>query len=473
MTWPLPLSERPFPLYAVQVEGVPVPVWTGRVRETRFRPEGCGGSHMVSGPCEWCGFARFDFSGSVEVVVEVARDFQSATILPRRLQVQPTSVGRTIRFHLDAPAALTLILDGRDDQALHLFTHRPEPDRPDPDDPRVVYFGPGEHWVNSLSIQSGQTVYVDGGALVRAVLPAGATGQRSNVLNLLSYGSHVLNLQSVEDVTIRGRGVIDATLLPHLGGSMIVLQDCRRVRVEGVTLRNAAGWNLCIRDSTQVEVEQVACISGRYNSDGVNCVSSQQVRVRDCFVRNHDDSFAVKAMNPQQPARDIRYERCSAWNDWGYGLGITYETRADIHEVWFQDCDVIYACHWPLGIHVVDSGTVHDVHFENIDIEYPATEHAPRLKPPALVKLNLGKDNWAKDAGIGQLRDITFRNIRVQGHGIPPIRVTGHSTDHQIQGIMFDHLQVNGQAVDALNHPLVQANEFVRDVSFRTPPSTR
>ena len=37
-----------------------------------------------------------------------------------------------------------------------------ETERPDANDDSTLYFGPGEHWVDSIKVRSGQTVYIVG-----------------------------------------------------------------------------------------------------------------------------------------------------------------------------------------------------------------------------------------------------------------------------------------------------------------------
>ncbi len=466
ITWQMPLTEKAFPLYTLSVGEVAVPVWSARVREEIHKPEGAGWTHMLNGRTDWCGFARFDFAGSVEVVVTVARDFQQAEIVPRSAGITPTVMGRTIRFRMEAPRPLTLLLDGQDGEPLHLFTHRPETDIPKPDDPNVIYFGPGEHWVDSIKVRSGQTVYLDGAAIVRGVLPAGIKGKQGGVLNLFSYPGPVIDVSDAHDVRICGRGILDGTLLPHPARNLIRLNRSQRVRVEGVTLRNSPNWHLPIFDCDDVTVDGLCGISGRLNSDGINCVSSRGIRVRDCFIRGHDDTFAVKTTRPDRPARDIRYERCVAWNDWGYALGVTYETRAAISDVTFSDCDVIFARNWPIGVHATDGGSVEDIRFERVTVDFPRTSIAPEMSR-RLVKIDNHKDVWATDAGIAHVRRISLQDIDVRGVNVPSSEISGQDAEHPIEGVSFAGVVINGHPLDPADPALVHTNAHVRGVTGR------
>ncbi len=461
VTWPMPLTEKAFPLYTLAVNGVAVPVWSARVREEIHKPEGAGWTHMLNGRTDWCGFARFDFAGAAEVAVTVTRDFRQADVVPRTAGITPTVDGRTVRFRMAEPRPLTLLLDGQDTEPLHLFTHRPETDVPAPDDPNVIYFGPGEHWVDTIPVRSGQTVYIDGAAIVRGVLPAGAKGLRGGVLNLVSYSGSLINVSNAHDVCIRGRGILDGTLLPHPALNLILLAGSQRVRVEGLTLRNAANWHLPIVDCDDVTVTGLCGLSGRLNSDGINCVSSRDVHVHDCFMRSHDDTFAVKSCAPGRTSERILYERCVAWNDWGFALGVTYETRADIRDVRFADCDVIFARNWPIGVHATDGSTIEDIRFEGISVDYPRTSIVPEMSR-VMVRIDNHKDVWSTDAGIAHVRRITLRNIDVRGQGVPGLEIAGNDADHLIEDVRFENVTVNGRPIEAAQ---VQANEHVRGVS--------
>ncbi len=464
VTWLMPLTEKPFPLYTLDVNGTAVPVWSARVREEIHKPEGAGWTHMLNGRTEWCGFARFDFAGSVEVAVTVARDFTRAEIVPRSAGITPTVEGRTVRFRMDEPRPLTLLLDGQDAEPLHLFTHRPEREIPSPDDPNVIYFGPGEHWVDTINVRSGQTVYLDGGAIVRATLPAGAKGRQGGVLNLFSYSGPVLDVSEAQDVRICGRGILDGTLLPHPARNLIRLNRSQRVRVEGVTLRNSPNWHLPIVNCDEVAVEGLCGISGRLNSDGINCVSSRNVTVRDCFIRGHDDSFVVKTTIPDCPASNIRYERCVAWNDWGYAFGVSYETRSDIRDVQFLDCDVIFSRNWAVGIHVADGGTVEEILFERMTIDYPQTAIVP-VMGRVWAKIDNQKDVWATDKLIGRVRRVTLRDIDVRGADIPAAAIHGNDAEHLIEDIRFEGVSLNGRPFTVADPAHVRANAHVRGLT--------
>ena len=462
----MPHTEMRSDVYGLNVEGAAIPVWLARVREKINMPEGCGWTSMLGGPTDWCSFARFDAAYPVTVSVTVLRPFRRAEVLPRSAGIQAQMDGNTVRFQMGRPAPLTICLDGTDEHPLHLFGRETERGVPKPDDKDVIHFGPGEHWLHTLRLKSGQTLHLDGGAILRATLPEGAEGRRGGVLNLISYGRPVIDVDGVENVRICGRGIIDGGCLPHPAKNLIRVNRSRGVRIEGITLRNSPNWHLPICDSEDVIVEDLACISGRLNSDGVNCVSSSGVTVRRTFVRGHDDSFVVKTTNPERPSTDILYEQCVAWNDWGYAFGVSYETRADIRNVVFRQCDVIFARNWPLGIHVSDSATVGPVLFEKIGVRYPRTTMDPHM-PRECIKLDIVQDVWGKDDRRGHIRGITFRDIDIAGVNVPPVLIAGFNADHRVEDVAFENVVVNGKPLASPDDHIFHANEHVKGIVVR------
>jgi len=356
---------------------------------------------------------------------------------------------------------------------LHLFIGRPETDVPRPDDPNVVYFGPGVHEIDTIELRSGQTLYLAGGAVVKARLRPGEQGTFSDKWKVTFFSGVVFDVRKVSGVRICGRGILDGSLVPHPGRNLIAVNESSDVRLEGITLRDSPNWNVLIRKSHGVRVDGLRLVSGRLNSDGINSVNSRDVRIRNCFVRNHDDSIVAKTTEPDLPTEDITVEDCQLWSDWGYSLGATYETRAAIRRLLFRCCDVLYARHWCLGIHVSDSATVEDVIFRDIGIadlsaaSPPDSARAALTPEPKLLRLVITQDCWGHDPERGRIRNVTLDGVTVQGRSLPPSEMIGLDAEHDIRGVTFRNVRLAAQApvADAVALRL-QANEHVRDLHF-------
>ena len=69
-------------------------------------------------------------------------DVQSAAVRPLALGIEAEIREGRVCFTVNEPANLTVEFNGQIEGALHLFLDSPD-EKPDPDAPRVRYFGPG------------------------------------------------------------------------------------------------------------------------------------------------------------------------------------------------------------------------------------------------------------------------------------------------------------------------------------------
>ena len=159
---------------------------------------------------------------------------------PLSFGITPRIAGGDIKFTLDRPRNLTIEINGSPDKALHLFANPLEEAPPKPGDPGVIYFGPGVHEVTTMTVASGATVYLAGGAVLRV-----AVGKDEKPTTLKDW-SGVKNYRKFmgvrgKGITIRGRGVIDMSPLPWHARSGIVMEGAEGVRIEGITILGRPG----------------------------------------------------------------------------------------------------------------------------------------------------------------------------------------------------------------------------------------
>ena len=150
--------------------------------------------------------------------------------------------------------------------------------------------------------------------------------------------------------------------------------------------------------------------------------------------------------------------RCVIWNDRAYALGVTYETRCDVTNVLFADCDAIH----DLGIaslaaHVSDSGTVSGLRFENIRLE--------DVKNRA-VRLWIGKDMWGHDSERGHVRGVVFKDVRLVGGTAPQWELAGHDAGHQVADVVFENLRLLNKVIAATGEARFVVNAYVDNLSF-------
>ena len=430
----LPPSHEPaFEDCSVEVNGQPVFVYCATVNRS-------AANHGIAP--ETVGFAGFDFAGTVQVKVTAKQDLKAVKVGPQSYGIVPAVAGRSVRFQLAQPRKLCLEWNGSDQRPLFLFANGIEQypgGVPRPGQDRVRYFGPGAHAAGVIRPQSGETIYLAGGAIV--------------------YGR--IAADGVRGVRILGRGILDGSKWKPGETSLLTVNNSADVEIRGLILRDSPCWTVVPTRCERVTVADVKILNYRKNSDGINAVNSRQVTVEDCFVRNYDDSIAVKALHPDpRDVEDITVRNCVVWCDWGFALGMTYEARvANIRRLRFQNCDVLHgmACRGALGVKNGDRAMVSDVRFENIRIEDARVQ---------LLELVVDRDMWSKDEQRGRIQGVVFRDIALTGGVFVPSTLAGHDTAHGIEEVVFENLRIHGKLITNAEEGRIRVNAHVKDVRF-------
>ena len=462
VTYPAPEGTPASPDFRVRVNGEPVFVHTARVSAVPANQIWPGYQRPLD-QTELASFAYFDFEGTVTVKVTATAAIDDAVIRPLSYGLTPQSDDHTLTFDLTRPCQVVVEVNGRH-HALHLFANPPEIGVPDPEDPKVHYFGPGEHFPGKIVLGDSETVYIDGGAIVHGVIVA----------------------QDAIDIRILGRGILDAsTFARDEMPQMISLLGCHRVQIEGIILRDPHVWTVVPALCSGVHISNIKLIGlWRYNSDGIDLVNTENVVIEDCFVRAFDDAIVLKGFEtwggrPTEgaPLQHITVRRCVLWNDWGRALELGAETRTEaIRDVLFQDCDVIHWVHRVMDIQNGDRADIYDVRFEDIRVEEAIVEGEFRddiedyVSDPdqvgLLIELVISANEWSKDVTRGRIHDITFRNVTAVGERFPTSQFIGYDADHAVERIAFEGLVIRGQRITTVEEGRIAMNDYVEDVTF-------
>jgi polygalacturonase len=372
------------------------------------------------------------------VTVTCQKPITSAKILPPSFGITPKVQGKSLTMTLARPGPITLEVNGSWVGALHLFANPPEAAAPSPDDPNVIYFGPGTHEISGLKVGDGKTVYLAPGAVVK-----GKADGRGPVVTL--EGNHIV---------LRGRGILDGSLCATHSRNLLLVRG-KDITIEGIILRDSSTWNIPIRRSEGVSVRNVKVLGYRANSDGIDVCNSCDVRIEGCFLRTLDDLIVVKTDKNQGEARRIVAKDCVLWNEVAHALSVGAELREPVDDVLFTNCDVIHDMgrEWTLRVFHCDSAWVSNVRFENIRIE----------ESRKLISLWIGKFVWTRDAERGHIRSVTFKNIHATCSP-PRVELQGSDDAHLIEDVLFQDVTVNGKPLVRAD---IQANAFTRNLRVR------
>lgn len=382
--------------------------------------------------------------------------FESVVVRPLAREIEPVVSEGVVRVALDSAGGdraryVSVEFDDELSKPLFILVDPPETGKPNPDDPDVIYIASGTvHEQRDLVLRSGQTLYIAGGAVFRGNVAA----------------------REAENISIRGRGIIDGSLCTHetCGVKRLIhLTACDNVVIEGVTLFDGRNWQIVPAGCDGVSIRNVKIVSHWASDDGMDLVGSRDLVVDDCFIRTRDDCIAIKGFDTYHPRAglpmsEILIRRIVVWNaEWGNALEIGYETRVDsISNVRFEDIDVIrsdaeyFGSGGVLTIHVGDRATVSNIVYDDIRVENAGHK---------LVDLKVLDDRSSKDDRRGTIHNVLFRNIRVLDGPFPLSILQGFRAECTVVGVTFEHIEILGARVRSAAEMRL-LNERARDITF-------
>src|SRR5260370_29502468 len=159
----------------------------------------------------------------------------------------------TITFSLLQPRNLSVEVNGDIFHNLQLFANSIEPTRPNPNDPNVIYYGPGVHQVGRVAIPSGKTVYLAGGSLVEGALLV------NNAENIRILGRGILSQPSgpVSPSTARPPQARSQGATPPTGGrrnsrrDAVLFEFSKNIEVNGIIVVPPS-YTVLVRQSQNV-----------------------------------------------------------------------------------------------------------------------------------------------------------------------------------------------------------------------------
>ncbi|TXG39051.1 glycosyl hydrolase family 28 protein [Seonamhaeicola maritimus] len=468
--YPAPEGIELSQAFKVEVEGKEVPVYNFTIPAREPIPR-LNHSRSEFGLAS---FASFDMNAKAEVKVTYPEAVNSVKILPTSYGVESTVEGNVITFSIDKPSNLTIEVNGDWYESLHIFANSFEENVPDKDDPNVIYFGPGVHDVTTVVVDDSTTVYIAGGAYLKAGLDSEEDevelrGRKRNPPTFFLQGKHM---------TIRGRGIIDQSAIPRPKRRYTIFtQKSVDIKIEGVIIRDPSHWTIPLQASDNIHVDNIKILGWRGNSDGVDISNSRDVLVENCFFRTLDDAVVVKSFEGRGEVKNIHTRKCVVWNELAHSLSIGAEVRENVTNVLFEDCDVIHDVgrETALRVYHCDDALISDITFKDIRIE-----EARRL-----ISVWIGKTRWTETEERGNVRSVVFKDIVATSAPIDTtltgfqdgtdwkpyiirdhasMLLTGFDDTHTAENIIFDNVVLDGKKVE--EHQ-VKANEFVKNIQFK------
>jgi hypothetical protein len=371
---------------------------------------------------EKAAMSYFDFSGEVEVAVTFNKGIvKQARVRPLSFHIPHSVNGKTILFKLNKPANLSVEVNGDIFHNLHLFANPVDDFKPDVRDTNLLYFGAGIHEIkgNILHVPSGKTVYLAGGAILRAQIL----------------------IENAQHVRVLGRGMVDQSV--KMG---VRIANSKNVEIDGIFCTQCFTGG-----SDSVTIRNVKSMSYYGWGDGMNVISSSNVLLDGVFNRNSDDCTTVYGtrLGFTGSSRNITMQNSTLWADVAHPILIGTHGNSPQPDVLenlnYLNIDILdhkeqqidyQGC---LSIDAGDNNLVRNVRFENIRIE--------DFRQGQLVNIRVFFNSKYCTAPGRGVENVLFKDITYNGRHAGTSIIAGYNEERKVKNIVFENLIINGRLI--------------------------
>lgn len=365
----------------------------------------------------------------------------------------------------------------------------------------VVVVPAGTFVTGAVFLRSGVNLHLEKGAVLKG-------SQNTNdypwidtrIAGLeMKWPAALLNAIGVTNLQITGEGALDGSgerwwreywaarakengIDPHFKiprPRLVHIMNGRGIRVQGLTLKDSAFWNLQLTYCDGVEVRDLTIRAPLQpiraaSSDGIDVDSSRNVLIEGCDIECADDAICLKSgrdadgLRVNRATENVIIRRCRV----GAAAGLVVfgsETAGGIRNVRIADCRADPGCEEVVRFKTRQGrgGIVEDVVYENITAvgtarvfnfnmdafsttwlpeEFRATVPAAQGTPVFrnIIVRNLQATNCAAAGRLAGLPESPLRNLKLENVSIEARR--GFTIQHT-DGLQFENVTINGQAV--------------------------
>lgn len=330
--------------------------------------------------------------------------------------------------------------------------------------------------------QGGGTVRLSAGTYVSApiVLKSNITLELDKGATLLGSPDHadyplhtefrepdaqpLVSATDARNITITGEGTIDGNgaswwaevrkihdagvLGNHPRPKLIILDHCKHVKVEGITIQNSPMWQLVPYYTDDIVVRNVRILAPQHspNTDAIDPFSTSHMVIDHVYSDVGDDNVAIKsgAINspgPDSPSHDITITDCTFMHGHGLSVGSeiaggAYNIRAERIHFEGTDNGIRVKANRDRG-NVVRNLVFRDLTMKDVRNAVIISEYYPKVMPPT--------DNTAQPVGrlTPHFSDIKLENVTATGSTLAGAIVG--LPESPVQGVVLRNVQISAE----------------------------
>lgn len=384
--------------------------------------------------------AQFIVKGKTTIEISCSENIQNFNIRPYHLKIQGKVQGNKLSFTTTKPQMLFIEINNF--KPLCLFQTPPERAIPNKSDANVIYFAKGIHEAGIIKPKSGQTIYLEEGALVKGRI----------------FGENIKN------VTIKGRGIIDANGYTSKKDKICAIEfkKSENIKIDGIGLRSGEWWQTLFILCKNIEVSNMNLMSFGLNNDGIDLDGVSNLKIKNCFIGCGDDGFGWHAVdaekNGEPPTKNCIAQDCVIYNAYagnGLRVGASMETQL-FKNICFKNITVLHHMNAAIRSDHSDWATCKNIRFQNFYIEHPGNA----------IEIKIEKTIYTNNTGFkderGHFDGLYFKNITAP---VGKIILEGYDENHLIENVYFKNVTLDNKKILSKND--IKTNAFVKNIHFK------
>ena len=340
----------------------------------------------------------------------------SAVILPTDLNIPVKISNGHVSFIIDKPVNCYLQINNNYVYPLAILA---QPKEAVIDTTGIRYYAPGKvHEVGEVELHNNETVYIAQGAFVKGRFKA----------------------KDASNITIKGLGILEGTMFESGSGKEALLfQNCKNVRVEGITSIDPAFGNLVLNGCSDVTIQNFKAFGTRerrMTDDGLVISASTNVNANQLFFNTRNNSVAIQSSKEYGgKVYNVNISNGIFWKgDFGAVMEMSYLTKGmQASRISFTNIDVLHCLAGAVFRISPDQAQIRDVQYQNI-----------RMRDLRFKLWQVSLDN-ADDV----VENINFSNIFLNDSPIP--YSDWENKKGVLKNIVIQNLQFNGNQINTAN----------------------
>jgi len=371
--------------------------------------------------------ANFDCDGPIDVKITFTTTVSSAGVFPASLNVTPSYSGNTITFSLSGPKKFYVDINGDHyTGCMHIFANPVEIAPPTQGDPNVIFVPTGTFVDSTISVPSGKTLYIQGGAAVRSV-----------------------SFSGVSNAKLLGRGFI---YRPGFDAMSITYSN--NITVDGIIDLNhgwagSGGCGIRFGQSTNVSISNTGAFSSKKWGDAYDIFCCNGVTIDNVFIRTNDDAITFYGGGKSGytgDCKNITVTNSTLLPDLAQSFHVGVYGDSYNTEIRDVTCTNIDICNWsrsggrsPIYFTVGDAVRAANFHFNDIRVQDFVNS------PLVLMSLVY---NGTYNYGPGRAIDsIYYTNLNYSGANVPYSTISGYDANRKTTNVFFTDLIINGSKI--------------------------